>query len=478
MGYIKKEIRDRIVAMDKSFTVSSGVRKWLKTIEHSHNLIIKSKNNSCYCTNCHKSFNSSAKIGDVITCPKCKVELQIRKNTLQYQKFIDDFRVLDYAEGAFVLRGFELLSTYGDMKVQHDIKEYQRLVITRDKIILLLSNRFKNYLGYTSVAHYEKHVRWRVSDNYRWYMSRGMIYWGDIVSVLEGTPYQYCPISDVLLTHPANKDIEVLLQRVLINPMSFELLSKIGLTNLAIECHNFANKGSFEKRFGLTKDYLPFMVKHNITYHELEVLRVVKHKNITVVRKLSGLYNFEELSEYLDMEKALANGLNKQNEHLYRDYLDFAVRLNLNMKDKKVLYPHDITKAHDDLMHKVETVERKEIMENIKKRYEELKGNTYRNDKYIIFPIPTISDMKKESEVQDICIYKNYSARYADKECDLYFLRTVADPTKPLVAIEVRNNEIIQSRAKYNNPPSKIQMQFIAEWENKVLKGMSNYATI
>ena len=476
MGYIKKEIQNLIKSMDETFSIDSGVRNWLKqSIYSKHNLILKSKD-GYYCTNCKKTFHSTARVGEYLVCPKCKESLLVRMNTLKYQVFKDDFRILDYINGYFVLRGFEVSSTYSNNKVTHRYQEYQRLVISKNKIYLLASNVFKNYMGYTMVTYNEKHIRWRLLDGqYRWYMSRGSIYWGELERDLEGSPYYYCPVERGLSPYISSEDIEILLQRVLINPISFELLSKLGLTNLAIHCDRFVNKGSFENRFGVTKDYLPFMVKHNITYHELEVLKVIKHMNIRIIRRLSELHNFTELSKYLDMEKALANGLNKNNEHLYSDYLDFAERLHLNMKDKRILYPKDIVKSHDELMHQVETIENQEIIEKIKNRYEELKKNSYKDDKFVIFPVPTMSDLIKESEVQDICI-RNYNKRYADAETDLYFMRKVKDITTPLVAIEVRNNEIIQSRGKKNNDPTKAQQAFITKWETKVLKGSVLYA--
>ena len=175
------------------------------------------------------------------------------------------------------------------------------------------------------------------------------------------------------------------------------------------------------------------------------------------------------------MEKALDNGLNKNNEHLYRDYLDFAERLHLNMKDKLVLYPKDIVKSHDELMHQVETIENQEIIEKIKNRYEELKGLSYQDDKFIIYPVPTMSDLIKESEVQNICI-RSYNERYANGETNLFFMRNIKNITKPLVAIEVRDKRIIQSRGKGNDDPTRLQKAFIAKWENEVLKGSVLYA--
>lgn len=462
--------------MDKTFSVGLGVRKWLRqSIYLKHNLILKSKE-GYYCTNCKNKFHSTVKVGEYTICPKCKQELLVRMKTLQYQTFKDDFRILEFIDGYFVLRGFEVLSIYNNYRVSHQYHEYQRLVISKDKIYLLASNLLKNYMGYLSVSHNEKHTSWRLLDSqYRWYMSRGSIYWGELERDTDGTVYHYCPIQRVLQSCTGDTSIEILLQRVLNNPTSFELLSKLELTNLAIDCDEFTNKGSFENRFGVTKDYLPFMVKYNLTYNELEVLQVIKHKNIRNVKKLSKLDNFKELSTYLDMEKALSNGLNETNEHLYKDYLDFAKRLHLNMKDKRVLYPTDIVKSHDELMHQVETIENQEIIEKIKIRYGELKQLSYHDDKYVVFPVPSLSDLIRESEVQDICI-RSYNERYANGETNLFFMRSIKNVNKPLVAIEVKDGRIMQSRGKRNNVPTRMQKAFINKWEKEVLKGSMLYA--
>ena len=475
MGYIKKEIQVLIKDMDEIFTIGLGVRKWLKkSIYPKHNLILKSKD-GYYCTNCRKTFHSTARTGKYIKCPKCKQTLLVRMKTVKSHIFKDDFRILEYINGYFVLRGFVVLSIYSKNEIIHRYQEYQRLVIAKDSIYLLASNVFKNFMGYARVTYDEKHTKWRLLDGqYNWHMSGGCIYWGELERDLRGTSYYYCPIERELTPYTSD-NIERLLQRVLNNPVSFELLAKLGLTNLAINCDKFVNKGSFENRFGVTKDYLPFMIKHNITYRELEVLQVIKHMNIKIIRKLSELHNFNELAKYLDMEKALNNGLNKNNEHLYRDYLNFAERLQLNMKDKRVLYPKDIVKSHDELMHKVETIENQEIIEKIKNRYEELKVLSYKDDKFIIYPVPTMSDLIKESEVQNICI-RNYNEQYANGETNLFFMRNIKNINKPLVAIEVRDKRIVQSRSKNNDNPTKVQMEFITKWENEILKGSVLYA--
>lgn len=73
-------------------------------------------------------------------------------------------------------------------------------------------------------------------------------------------------------------------------------------------------------------------------------------------------------------------------------------------------------------------------------------------------------------------MYKNLQKSYANAETDLYFMRKVKDINVPLVAIEVKNGEIIQCRGKRNNNPTKLQMKFITKWENNILKGSALYA--
>lgn len=477
MAYINKRLSQLVIAMDKAFTVDSGVRKWVtKQIIPKHNLIIKKKD-VYHCTNCHKEWYSQAQVYDKVFCPKCKQELMVRIYTLQYHIFLDDFRILDFIDGYFVLRGFEVRSEYNNYKVKHHIQEYQRLVISKDKLYLFLSNTYKLFLTSQSVNHYEKHTRWRLYDNYysSWYYSRGPIYWGSIDGDTEGTEYQYCPIVRVLSEYKTD-NIEGLLQRVLVNPVAFELLSKLNLTNLAIMCHTFNSSGSFENRFGVPKDYLPFMVKHNVTYHELEVLRLIKRKNIRLIRKFTEYQCFDELTQYIDVVKALDYGLNLGTEHIYRDYLQMAEQLKLNMKDKKVLYPKDIMEEHDKLLKQVKDIESKEIVAKIKIRYEELKNNTYSNDKFIVYPISSLSHLLAESHMQNNCV-RTYNKRYADGEVDLYVMRLVKKLDKSLVTIEVKDNKVVQSKTKNNNNCTKEQLAFINEWQAKVLKGSETYAT-
>ena len=77
MTYIKKEYRNILEKADKDFTIPKSFQRFIKEKEITHNLIIKSKGNKCYCTNCNYEFISMKKVNEELRCPNCKTKLLI-----------------------------------------------------------------------------------------------------------------------------------------------------------------------------------------------------------------------------------------------------------------------------------------------------------------------------------------------------------------------------------------------------------------
>ena len=99
-------------------------------------------------------------------------------------------------------------------------------------------------------------------------------------------------------------------------------------------------------------------------------------------------------------------------------------------------------------MKKVKIAENKLLDEKIKQRYEELKRNNYNDNKFCIRPAKTLNDMKDESNQQNNCVYSNYSEKYANGITDIYFLRTLKNPDKSLVTVEVLDGKVRQKYEK------------------------------
>ena len=94
----------------------------------------------------------------------------------------------------------------------------------------------------------------------------------------------------------------------------------------------------------------------------------------------------------------------------------------------------------------------------------------YNNKNFIINPAPTIAALEDESKQQHNCV-RTYAEDYASGICDIYCMRDIKAQDKSLVTVEVKDNKVVQSRIKYNDSPNKTQIQFLDNWERKVLKG-------
>ena len=226
---------------------------------------------------------------------------------------------------------------------------------------------------------------------------------------IKGTKYEYAPLVEAI-NYLGNNKIDFLKLLEKANYPSFELLMKMGLYKLAIECpESFNGGGSFEKRFGVNKTYYNFMKKNNISYDELFILKIIKRDNIAIIRdilKMSDrIYDLEYVSTYIDLIKLVEYSKNQKNFSIY-SYLDYI--RNLQKLDipltKKMLLPENFIEAHNESVKKVKVISSDVIKEKIKNRYIELEKNKYNDNIYMIRPAKSMEDMKNEAKQQDNCV--------------------------------------------------------------------------
>ena len=155
--------------------------------------------------------------------------------------------------------------------------------------------------------------------------------------------------------------------------------------------------------------------------------------------------------------------------NMYIDYLRFIKDLELDIKNKKYLFPKDLKEEHDKYEKQVSLHKSQILRRKIKERYVNLKDNTFKTKKYIIFPAKSVKELEDESKQQNNCV-RTYAERYANGECDIYFMRENNNIKSSLVTVEVKKNKVVQSKTKYNKGTTKLQNNFLEKWENEVLK--------
>lgn len=468
--YIRKADKKLFEELDKCLILPKKFDNFIDNISKKHNLIIKNGSNSYYCTNCKNHFKSKkTRINDELKCPNCRFKFIVKGTILKHFNFYDCVGILDRYKDYWIIRYFEIASNYDGQNFERDVCEYGRKIFDNDfrELYEIINDNVYTGIGICTVKHYyDFNFNWRYFSSYWKNLGDSLIFYpGNMKKILLNTKYQYSQMWE-LVKHVEYVDLQYLLR--FYDP-SFEFLIKMKLYNL-VGRYDFARGKNFQERFGLEKEFLPFMQKNNINYDELEVLKFYRKKNINTIRIFKNCMNLNDLKEYkIDLDLLLKlTDFNENKYSEYCDYLRFAKQLDYNLKDKKILYPHNIEQAHDKLLAQIEVAKNQKINKKISIRYDELKENIYQNKRYIIYPTSNIEDLISESRMQNNCV-KTYAEKIANKECDIYFMRLISNKNKSLVTVEVRNNEIIQKRTKNNQCTTKEQDEFLNKWEKDVL---------
>lgn len=468
--YIKKKYRRLLQLTDEQFTISDDFQKFIHQKEKMHNLIIKSKDNNCYCTCCKHEFVHKAKTNSIIKCPNCKEKLLVKTDRLQRYVFKDNLQLLDKVEDTFVLRTFEMYTSYNNFKTTHHTTEFMRTFIEDNDYFDFVTNQTHNHFGTIYVSHYVQKVQWK-ARNYRWAYHDiiGIVYPNNLKELLQDTDLKYSQLDKFIKKKNDYIDFINLFTRIAHYP-SFELLVKMKLYNLAQSANEFNSGKGFEEVIGVSKTFYGFIKKHNLTYQQLEVLRLLKIPDIKLINKLTRFRTLVQLSRYVNLKEAYYNVLkfDKNREFEYLDYLRICSQLGYSMKDKNILYPKNLNKEHDKVSDLIKIIENEANDKLIKERLTDLNKNVYQNDKYIVYPAESVSSLVNESRQLNHCV-KTYCQRYALGETDIYLLREKDNKDKSLVTVEVRNNSILQARAKCNNDPTNEQLNFLNLWQTKIL---------
>lgn len=485
MGYIKKAYREILNTLDNKQELPKGWDKFVKKQEKYHGLIIKSSKNQCYCTYCNYNFVSKKKINEEVRCPNCHNRYLIKRSNLRFYELKDYLSILDIINDTFVIRYFELRTIIDAEHKQHSsVVEFAREIITNNSYYrnIYVNDRlsicqyhiyiYHNNDGFISGKKWREYTRDSLT-NY------SLVFPNNIRKLLKNTKFKYSCIWDIA-KHCEYINLSELLKSDDKTINMIEIFAKMKLYNLALSINEFNCSKSFKDVFGVSKEYYSFMKKHNITYIQLKLLKLLQEKNFTKIKYLEDYVsysgrtdNLEEISKYISINRFIkySKMCHKNIDiYLYKDYLKFAKELGFDLKNNKYAFPKNLKEVHDKLEKQYEVYCNEITRKKIRKRGKELETNVFKDNKFIILPAFTFKALQDESKQQNNCI-RTYAKKYAKGECDIYFMRKVEIPKKSLVTVEVRNKRVVQCRIKNNKEPNKTQLAFLNKWEQKVLKG-------
>lgn len=136
------------------------------------------------------------------------------------------------------------------------------------------------------------------------------------------------------------------------------------------------------------------------------------------------------------------------------------------MKSYRVLTPSNLVEAHSAAYKAMRAAEDARFEQGIFENYEKHVELSYSNGKYLIRPVKTNAELKKESEVLNHCV-RTYADDVSKGHTEIMFVRLSDKPDFPLYTLELKHKVIRQFRANHNAVPPDDAFSFVREWADK-----------
>lgn len=172
-------------------------------------------------------------------------------------------------------------------------------------------------------------------------------------------------------------------------------------------------------------------------------------------------YNAKDLWLYIDRIKTFE--AIEDMAFLIRELCDYADMMR-QLSNKYDKYPRHFLTTHKIACRNYDRM-KKEFSEElfrkrIKKEYECSFGE------YVFIYPKSTQDIKDEASCQSNCV-SSYIDKVIDGYCHILFLRKKNNPKESLVTIEVRNDQIVQAKRRFNDDVTEEQKEVIDKFNKK-----------
>ena len=440
--------------------------KFHKLVRHQ----IDKKTSEYACTNCnHKHTDLTVKLKTNKKCLNCghKFEVIGKHNKIDS---IRDYITLyeNNNRNELVCRVFWFEMVHKKDKCTFKISqltEVLRLNVDRDVSI----KKDTYYVSGCGFRHYDGYKDWKQEkSNYsslRQYLITDVVYTKGLKNVIKKTKYKYSAM-DIVAKH-SRIDTLHYLDFWYMHP-KVELLTKAKCFNLIQDLMNYRGSMSeIERWIKIDKEIMKIIIKHNLNYDQSKMAIRYKLRQLKYI-KLAVRYRLDVDSRMMKRVSKILDYLDEQKMHcsFYTDYLSMAEDLGMNMRDKTILYPINLSEAHDDVMVKYKDVKDIIITEKIQAYADELKVYVYEDKGLLIRPAVSQTELINESKMLNHCVRK-YAKNMSKRKTAIFFIRDIKNPNNPFVTLELKDKNVVQVRARKNEEPPINVKNFVRSWENK-----------
>lgn len=447
--------------------------------------------------------------GTRVNCPSCgtRVSCVLENGSVFASNYIENIvAVQKGTDGETVFFRQWLLHRDNSARWEHIedfLQETVRYAIRGNKTAKWQKQGKESYYMRTERYELDEWTRW--SDN-RIYDGGYYFYTGGIETALSGTAMQYADLEGYLAAERCNKNTIYFLEYHARYPV-IEFLWKAGYRNIV---HNRIfgmdrenrNAIRWERKklrdcFKFPLRILKLMPPEKWSLNDIqrindlwksyggkitddEIRLVLQSKvDIQLWSRAKTYANAGRILKYIKNQTDKRKEKNpdkrsiSQNDtaQAYRDYLQECEQLHLDLHDKEILFPKDLTAAHNRTMEQVKFERNKADQEKFQKAVEKLEKFAWSEGEFFIRPAREQMELTAEGKALHHCV-GGYIKRMAEGETAIFFLRKANEPDKPFYTLELQKKRVIQCRTEHNasydrNPDVK---NFVDMWMEKVVK--------
>lgn len=458
-------------------------------------LIVDRKKSTCYCTFCEKSGkipkNLVAAHREQSYCPKCKNVVTIIENNHNFNGNVIEseanfvvFLSKPDSENLYIgCYNLTLFFTKAELRPKVKIDETQRYIFTEKSAVRYgrdkLWERKELQFGYTynyTLSGWKVRTRvtepvFRSSSHDRMYEP---VYRLINTAAINSTCMRYCALEMIsdrispmsyLIYYHKHPGIERFVkigmhdivksavspyQSIEINYKETEPHKMLGLSREMFKAVR-SGKINLKSMPALEKHFPSASVAKLIDYHA-----IIQNQYGTLNSVCEFAQTTEQLLKYLIRQRQ------KYGEHVcvsyYSDYLGICRKIGYDLTDSVVLFPRDITAAHDRVVsaraailaerERQKNIERTKRMQQLQK---ERKSLEFESGDYIAILPDSCEEIVREGAVLSHCA-ASYAERHADGKLTIIFLRKKDDIKKPYYTMEISAEyKIVQCHGYKNN---------------------------
>lgn len=193
---------------------------------------------------------------------------------------------------------------------------------------------------------------------------------------------------------------------------------------------------------------------------------------------ISQNYNFTKVSSILEtvlpkrFVRYIENQYQKDRRHFgkvedvvtsYKDYLDEAKSLEMDMQSEAVLYPNLLRVAHHKTTSQVQIKKDEVVNKKIMALQPKLESYWYEDQRFFVRPIKDAGELFAEGKYLQHCVGR-YGSTYANGGIVLLVVRRLSDPETPFYTAEIVNDRLVQCRGLRNNAMTTDVKTFMDEY--------------